>query len=236
MNKDSNEVKMKFDAIAAQYDQQRRMLIPGFDDFYGIPAAYASARSSTPRILDLGAGTGLFSAYLMDRYPYADLTLADLSSSMLDAARIRFSHLTQVSYIAADYCAYDFDGKFDLIISSLSIHHLEDEAKRAIYAKAYSLLEEGGIFINADQVLGATPAIHRYYEQTWRAGVLAEGLSQANLELALERMKLDKYATVEAQLGWLAEAGFADVDCLYKKYHFAVLTGRKAGASPAIGE
>jgi len=230
MNLDRHEVKKKFDAIAAQYDRQRRMLIPGFDDFYGLPAAYASVESSSLRILDLGAGTGLFSSYFTDKYPGAALTLLDLSSSMLDIAKVRFNHLPKVSYITADYSDYPFEGKYDLIISSLSIHHLEDTAKRAVYAKAYSLLEDGGFFINADQVLGATPAVHRYYEQTWRAAVLAGGLSQADLELALERMKLDKYAPLDAQLDWLAEAGFADVDCLFKKYHFAVLTGRKLPA------
>ncbi|MBW7458600.1 class I SAM-dependent methyltransferase [Paenibacillus sepulcri] len=228
MNKDSHQVKVKFDEIADKYDQQRRMLIPSFDDFYGIPVAFSGQSRNAPRILDLGAGTGLFSSFFVEKYPDAELTLIDLSSNMMDIAKVRFSHLSRVEYIVADYSAYEYSGKFDIIISSLSIHHLEDAAKQAIYAKAYSLLEDDGLFINADQVLGSTPAIHRYYEETWRAAVLCSGLSQDNLDLALERMKIDKYATVESQLGWLARAGFTDVDCLFKHYNFAVLTGRRA--------
>lgn len=34
-------------------------------------------------------------------------------------------------------------------------------------------------------------------------------------------------ATVETQLGWLRDAGFADVDCVFKYFELAVLTGRR---------
>jgi tRNA (cmo5U34)-methyltransferase len=34
---------------------------------------------------------------------------------------------------------------------------------------------------------------------------------------------VDRCATVEKQLGWLREAGFADADCLFKDHRFAVI-------------
>jgi tRNA (cmo5U34)-methyltransferase len=43
-------------------------------------------------------------------------------------------------------------------------------------------------------------------------------------------MKLDRSATVETQLTWLREAGFGDVDCLYKDGMFAVIGASKAPA------
>jgi hypothetical protein len=33
-------------------------------------------------------------------------------------------------------------------------------------------------------------------------------------------------ASVEAQLAWLRDAGFADADCLFQDHRFAVLVGR----------
>ena len=44
---------------------------------------------------------------------------------------------------------------------------------------------------------------------------------------AIERMRHDRKATVEQQLGWLRQAGFADADCLFKDHSFAVLVARR---------
>jgi tRNA (cmo5U34)-methyltransferase len=229
MKKDgSREVKSKFDEIASVYDRQRRMLIPRFDDFYNTPVDYAQVKGSAPKILDLGAGTGLFSSFMVSKYPDAELTLIDLSSNMMDIAKARFSQYPNVSYIVADYSNYEYSDKYDLVISSLSIHHLEDLEKKALYEKAFSLMKDGGIFINADQVLGNTLSVQNYYQNKWIESVEQSGLSRGDLELALERMKLDRYATVGQQLEWLAGAGFTDVDCIYKHYNFAVMTGRKS--------
>ena len=41
-------------------------------------------------------------------------------------------------------------------------------------------------------------------------------------------MAHDRCATVEAQLGWLREAGFGDVDCPWREGRFAVVAGRRA--------
>ncbi|QYR23880.1 class I SAM-dependent methyltransferase [Paenibacillus sp. sptzw28] len=227
MKEDGNrEVKSKFDEIAGVYDRQRRMLIPRFDDLYNTPTDYAQVKGSAPKILDLGAGTGLFSSFMLSKYPDAELTLIDLSSNMMDIARARFNQYSNVSFIVADYSNYVYREKYDLIISSLSIHHLEDLEKKAIYEKAFKLLNDGGMFINADQVLGATPPVQNYYQRKWIESVQQSGLSRDDLELALERMKLDKYATVRQQLEWLSGAGFTDVDCIYQHYNFAVMTGR----------
>lgn len=41
-------------------------------------------------------------------------------------------------------------------------------------------------------------------------------------------MDYDRPAPLEAQLAWLREAGFKDVDCLYRYYSFSVMMARKA--------
>ncbi|WP_269850752.1 class I SAM-dependent methyltransferase [Methanosarcina horonobensis] len=74
-----SEVQRKFDAVSKKYDEQRKKFIPCFDDFYGTAVSVASVGTESPRILDMGAGTGLLSAFLMKRYPGASLTLIDIS-------------------------------------------------------------------------------------------------------------------------------------------------------------
>ena len=154
-----SEIKRKFDEISKKYDEQRKKFIPCFDDFYRVSVSVASVNTGNPKILDMGAGTGLLSAFLMERYPDASFTLIDISEKMLDIAKDRFRGNSNVKYIVADYSKYSFVEDYDIVVSALSIHHLEDEEKKKIYKKSYSLLKQNGIIINADQVYGETPFI-----------------------------------------------------------------------------
>ncbi|MGO4277089.1 class I SAM-dependent methyltransferase, partial [Paenibacillus sp. TAF58] len=109
MSKQSNDqITTKFNEIAEKYDSQRRKLIPCFDDFYHTATSLVKVDHGSPRILDLGAGTGLFSSYVINQYPNAILTLIDLSQSMLDIAKRRFGEThTNVTCLAEDYSMFE---------------------------------------------------------------------------------------------------------------------------------
>jgi len=222
-----NEVQKRFDDISKKYDGQRKKFIPCFDDFYRVSVSVASVNRENPDILDIGAGTGLLSTFLMERYPDASFTLIDISEKMLDIAKDRFRSNSNVKYIVGDYSKYHFVEKYDMVVSALSIHHLEDEEKKEIYKKSYSLLKQNGIFINADQVYGETPFIETLNKKIWRQYIEDSGLPEEEILAGYERIKLDKEATLDQQMDWLKEAGFCDVSCIYKFYHFAVMFGRK---------
>jgi len=98
-----SEVRARFDAVSRAYDGQRRKFIPCFDDFYALAVTAAETEAQTPAILDIGAGTGLLTAFLMERYPSGRYTLVDLSDRMLGVARERFADKSGVRYVAADY-------------------------------------------------------------------------------------------------------------------------------------
>jgi len=118
-------------------------------------------------------------------------------------------------------------GVFDVVVSALSIHHLANDLKEMLFARVFDLLPGGGMFINADQVLGATPEIESLYRETWLKQVMALGISGAELAAAQERMKEDKMAPLDLQLNWLQMAGFGLVNCWYKNFSFAVFSGQK---------
>lgn len=222
-------IKKLFDAGAENYDWQRRHLIPCFDDFYGMALTLVETERPSPKILDVGAGTGLFSSLVLEKFPDAHLTLIDYSEKMLDGARERFQRLNSndIQYIAADYTKYKFTDHYDLIISSLSIHHLVHEEKKNLFATLYQVLRSGGIFVNADQVRGTTPETDAYYKKRWLEAVQASGLPQHLIDASVERRKHDINASVDEQIGWLKEAGFVDVDCMYKNLEFAVFYAKK---------
>jgi len=227
MGFERNDVKVKFNENASQYDSQRKKLIPCFDDFYSIATSIAKTNINNPNILDIGAGTGLLSFFILDKFPNANVTLIDISEKMLDVAKERFKANPNVTYIIHDYTKYKFDKKYDVIISSLSIHHLTEVEKKRLYYDIYSSLNKDGVFINADQVLGETPFIESLYKKDWKYKVENSGLPKEEILSAYERAKLDKMSTLEDQTNWLKDIGFLDVNCVYKYYNFVVLFGRK---------
>ncbi|PKM77244.1 MAG: SAM-dependent methyltransferase [Firmicutes bacterium HGW-Firmicutes-15] len=222
-----SEVKKKFNDNAGQYDSQRKKLIPCFDDFYSIAVSIAETNNECPNILDIGAGTGLLSSFILDKFPNANLTLIDISEKMIEVAKSRFEDKPAITYIIDDYTKYQFEEKYDIVVSSLSIHHLMDNQKKQLYAIIYSILNQGGVFINADQVLGSTPFIETLYKRDWKFKVENSGLSQDEIHSAYERAELDKMSTLDDQLKWLKEIGFLHVDCIYKYYNFVVMFGNK---------
>ena len=223
-----DQVRDAFDAIASEYDAERRWLIPAYDDFYHAAVSAADWPGEQPRILDIGAGTGALSALLLGRYPEADLTLLDISSEMLDIAAKRFSPNEHVHLIVSDYSHEDLPGSYDLVCSALSIHHLETADKQQLFRRIFAALNPGGIFINAEQVMGETPDQHRrnmaYWEDVVRTGPLPERVWTRAKQ---RRDTLDRMEKLTIQLVWLREAGFTCVDVLYKNRMFAVMRGRK---------
>jgi len=226
---DNSGVKAEFDRAAKTYDSVRRMMIPCFDDFYGTVARILPFdRDATFDILDLGAGTGLLSALLHEHFPRARLTLIDISDEMLARARDRFEGEEGVRIAVSDYSVEALPGRFDAIVSALSIHHLDDLGKAALFKRVYDALEPGGIFVNAEEVLAATAALDQVYWDEWERQARAAGAPEEEFAGVEERAKYDKPAKLDDQLKWLREAGFADVDCYYKYLMFAVYGGRRA--------
>ena len=85
------KIEEQFNLVAKEYDEGRRLFIPCFDDFYIGATDFVVRSIATPkRVLDLGAGTGLLTAFWYKYLPKAEYVLVDIADKMLDMAKRRF--------------------------------------------------------------------------------------------------------------------------------------------------
>jgi len=221
-----NHSQTVFDVTASTYDKDRARLIPGHDRFYGWAVGLIPADAR--RILDLGAGSGGLTALVRKAFPEAQIHLLDFSAPMLELANQRLGDDAGVTYEVGDYTRAKLPKGLDAIVSALSIHHLDDADKPQLFVRAHEALKPGGVFLNADQVLGPTPELEARYKALWLAQVRENGATEQQIRDSLYRQQEDRCATVEQQLQWMRDAGFADADCWFKDNRFAVMAGTKA--------
>ena len=169
------------------------------------------------RILDLGTGDGRLLAMLQTDRPEMHGVGLDFSEVMLDAAHERFADQECVEIVRHDLSEPLPDlGRFNAVVSSFAIHHLEDERKRSLYGEVFDLLEPGGVFANFEHVASPTRRLHLAFFEAIGEPIENEDPSDRTLD-------------VHTQLRWLRTIGFDDVDCYWKWLEMALLFGVKPG-------
>ncbi len=171
------------------------------------------------RVLDLGTGDGRLLALLQADRPQMLGVGLDFSDLMLEAAGRRFAGDGRVELVEHNLVDPLPDlGRFDAVVSSMAIHHLEHARKRALYGEVFELLEPGGVFANFEHVASATQRLHLKF-----FAAIDEPLEHEDPS--------DRLLDVETQLRWLREHGFDDVDCYWKWLEMALMVGVKPGAA-----
>jgi tRNA (cmo5U34)-methyltransferase len=167
------------------------------------------------RVLDLGTGDGRLLDLVLTARPGSTGVGLDVNAEMLTRAGERFADDDRA--VVAHYDLDDplpGDDTFDLIVSSFAIHHVPDARKVTLYAECFDRLRPGGAFLNLEHVASPTEALHGAF------------LAAIDLDPADDDPS-NLLAPVEAQLGWLRDAGFVDVDCHWKWRELALLAGRR---------
>lgn len=117
--------------------------------FETIPADFKGS------ILEIPVGTGVISMPVWKTMPYADITCADYSPSMMETARQRAEQMgiKNITFEQADVGKMRFsDESFDAVVSLNGFHAFPD--KDAAYSETFRVLKKGGIFTGCFYVKG----------------------------------------------------------------------------------
>lgn len=147
------------------YLEKIRAEIPEYDRLQ--EATIAAIPFSPARVLDLGIGTGETSRRLLSAYPDARVTGLDANPEMVFRARellddVRLARMEDPLP----------DGPWDLVISALSVHLLDEDQERDLFRR---VREQSRALVIADRFGPSAPRLASWCEGeiTWQSGDLA---------------------------------------------------------------
>lgn len=221
-----------FDTVSEQYDQSIEKAIPPYREMFQAVLGYCFFEPATPlSILELGCGTGNLSLYIRELFPQAELTLVDLSADMLELASQKLKgNQSNITLINQGFMELNFpEHSFDLVVSSMALHHLTDTEKPVLYQRLFNWLKPEGLFRCGDETL-ALPAQAQSRNMThWESWARQNGATDEDIALWSEHAeKYDHYSTLANHFKWLEQVGFQDVDCYWRKLMWTVFGARKA--------
>ena len=190
-------------------------------------------------ILDLGAGYGPVSMFILDRYPRATCIAQDGSEPMLNRARTRMARYGerfkthQSDLFEMNWRPQQF-GPFAAAVSSSCLHNLRDFKRIGeLYGEVRGHLQSDGVFLNLDLINAPTAGLQQRYVSAGAARREREGTSGADVEAMAPgggRSRAEGAtgpfpASLDQHLAALKAAGFKDVDCFWKDLRRALFGG-----------
>jgi tRNA (cmo5U34)-methyltransferase len=179
-------------------------------------------------ILDIGIGTGNLEEFIFNKFPQAKIVGIDTSADFLNIAKNKNINY-QLQTVQADIRNYDIgEHKFDIILSSLAIHHFEDNEKYILFQGIYKALSDNGIFINFDMIKPETEEEYlklsdQLFERWKEHGLSNDFIEEEKKEMA-ER---DRLVELSKQKKWLEKIGF-NFEIIFKDGLFCIYKCKKA--------
>ena len=211
----------------AEYVQNTDTAFPEAAEVYGILiATQPFEQDARLRILDIGSGHGVVAGALLNALPNATAIGLDISEPMMAEGKVRMASFgDRFGYHVGDFAdgelPDDLTGTFDLVVSARAIHHLSSPNKAKLYAQIYGRLSDSGAFYNIDNMRPRDDYFRAVYRKLGPRSTRPLGMGGGG------GSGTEHPDPVDEQLTWLRNAGFAHVDCLWKKLGRALIVGYK---------
>ena len=110
-----------------------------------LAAIYLANADKTKIILDIGSGRGEL-AYALSKSSL-HVTGLDYSEDAINIAKRTFKNIKNLEFVQADILKYETDKKFDVILATDVVEHIEQEMLLKMFSKVKTLLSKDGLFI-----------------------------------------------------------------------------------------
>src|SRR5438552_1098184 len=220
----SEEVARDFAAQSEQRERQRR------EQLTLVARLLPFGPHDRFTFMDLGAGTGAASRAILAEYPQAHAILAEFSPQMAtEGDRLMAAFAGRYRYVEFDMLTPDWPSavgtQLDAVVSALSIHHLPDDRKRAIFSEIYAHLRPGGWYVNYDPVQAPDAALEAIWERVndrYDPDAPYKRTHRSAQEQARHENHVRYMIPLAPQLQWLREAGFTNVDVFWMRLDWVI--------------
>jgi tRNA (cmo5U34)-methyltransferase len=230
----SHSVQSHLRVSPNEYDIQIRRFIPGYEEMLDTVCRYlrylATRGEKEMLITELGSGTGGLIPQVARALPDASIVAIDCDADMVEVARNRLGSFSkQVRYITETFDRGLSSG-CDAVIASLALHHiLVRSTKTALYKQIFSTLAHNGVFINADAAVDQDGSLSGFAYDAWIDHMVANGIDRNRAVDHLHAWQMeDRYFSLTEELEMLKEAGFKQVDILWRRGPIAVIAAMKS--------
>jgi tRNA (cmo5U34)-methyltransferase len=228
------EIRQRFDAEANLYTNLETGQVSAVDSALAmnlITEAAAVTTAHATHLLEVGCGGGNYTLKLLERLPNLNVTLVDLSQTMLDLAvpRVRPRTTGSVETIRADIRDVDFGKEcYDIVLASAMLHHLRaDDEWRTVFQKLHDALRPRGSFWIFDIVESPIADLHAIHWRRYGDYLRAAGGEAFRAELYARIIAEDTPRSVPFQLDLLRSVGFSEIELLHKNTCYAAFGALK---------
>lgn len=222
--------RWEFDeSVTAAFDDMLARSIPDYLTMRNLVVTLGSPFvTSGSVVLDLGCSRGVALATVRAAATHAEDVAyigLDVSEPMVDAARVRFTHASDVQILQHDLrqgLAWFLGFKASLVLSVLTLQFVAVEHRARLVAEVFDGLQPGGAFLLVEKVLGSDAVaqqilVDRYHAMKRANGYTAEAVEakRASLEGVLVPL------TAAGNEALLRGAGFRTVECVWRWCNFA---------------
>ena len=146
------------DYVSRWAERQDEMEVDRQEPFRVMAETIPYEKKSAIKILDLGAGYGALTQFLLQHFSNATAVCQDGSEEMAKLGRKRMDDLVErLSYVLCDFSKQGWNrklkGQFEAVVSSIAIHNVRAPSViRRIYQDVFPLVKPGGCFLNFDRM------------------------------------------------------------------------------------
>lgn len=208
------EVDVFYNSISKSYTESIRRCVPEYEEMLKSLFIYLNPNFLPRKILELGCGTGNLTQLICLKFPDAAITAVDISTECINICKSRILS-SNIEYINSNFKDIDFpNNSFDLVMSSISIHHLIDADKKILFEKLYRYLSVNGVLTFSDQFKGESEFIYQKHIEKWKEYTVKQGANPEEWAMWMKhQQEHDFHSTLSNHLLWLGNAGFNLVDC-----------------------
>lgn len=197
-----------------------------------VTEAAAACCPTAKKLLDIGCGAGNYALKMLERIPTLQITLLDISQTMLDRAVARLAQAGAMDALAIQLDIRDFkaeDGEFDIVLAAAVFHHLrEPEEWESVFTRIYRLLRPGGCLFVSDLIYHSIPEVQNILWRRYEDYLVSLNGTGYRDEVVAYIEKEDTPRPVFWQLELLKKVGFQEVDILHKNSCYAAYGAVKA--------